>query len=247
MSEIIRVVKKKPKQKLSKGFAPIMKPKLALSEDSNIDLKDLNFTDSKVKQDDTRRARLTALRNQTLDLPVADPMMSIKREKSLDRVTKMREKAEKSMLKNGYASPFLEDYSGMFKLPAGLYPEISPTELGCILANWARNNEDALSISQFRSINFIKRATYIIWQERYPVFQEAHQFALDCIAARRESGVLNGKFNSNFILALHPLYDRDYKEYLQWKEEMKRERESEDKRNITIVMDGITLKPTEHS
>jgi len=129
--------------------------------------------------------------------------------------------------------PFtFESFTDVFTLKEVAYSEAFIDQMAQDLANWAANDETALSLTQFFSKRGICRATLYRWIEKYPYMKQAHKFALEVIGARRDVGCLTKKYDGGYGKETLPLYSEDYKAWVLEKAKLKDE---------TMAQSGVTF------
>jgi hypothetical protein len=106
------------------------------------------------------------------------------------------------------------------------------------IVDWARNDDDALKLSEFYLAKGIHGQTWYAWCKRFPRLQIAHDCAKEWIGIRREKGALKGKLSPQVVMYTMPFYDK------QWEDETVRRAalkdvNSESKSSVTVLMNPI--------
>jgi len=89
------------------------------------------------------------------------------------------------------------------------------------LYTWARDDDNALKLTQFYTTRGIANATMMKWIEVSPKLKAAHAAALQMIGDRRELGVIHRKYDSAMIAPMMYYYDNAWKQNAQWREDLK--------------------------
>lgn len=89
------------------------------------------------------------------------------------------------------------------------------------LLYWARNSEDALTITQWYALEGVNGTTVNRWKERCPEFKDAFEMARRCIGARREVLALTRKIDGGMVQYSMPAYSDEWKELVEWKEKVR--------------------------
>jgi hypothetical protein len=110
------------------------------------------------------------------------------------------------------------------------------------LVKWARDDEEALKLSQFLIKNGIGDSDFYRFLDRNAKLKQAHAFALEAIGNRREIGALKRKLDSNMVFASMPHYDKDWRYLTEWKAKLK---DAQERGHVfTIEMSPIPQLPT---
>lgn len=91
------------------------------------------------------------------------------------------------------------------------------------LVAWASETSDALKTSEFFSVRGISMNTVRLWRKRLPFFEQLYSIALTTIGDRREKLGLKKIFDSSIVMRTMPIYDRDYRDSLEWLESIKKD------------------------
>lgn len=136
-------------------------------------------------------------------------------------------------------SVWLEDYMDLFSF------KLKPVTQGFIdrlaheLNEWSKQ-EDSLVLRDFYDSKDIPRDAFYRWIDKYPELQEAFKVAKGRISSRREKGGMTRKFDPSFIINSMPMYDSEWKEFVQWKSNLKSSEGSNDK--IVIEINDLSKK-----
>jgi len=101
------------------------------------------------------------------------------------------------------------------------------------LIEWVKK-EDKLTFTSFLIHKKIPRDTFYQWTEKYPKLRTAHQLALMGLSDRRETGGLTRKLDPSFAFNSMPLYDPAWKEFMQWKANLKQDESNQQKIVVEI-------------
>jgi hypothetical protein len=82
---------------------------------------------------------------------------------------------------------------------------------------WAKDNEKAYKVEQFLVEQGINLRTWQRWCEQHEELQNAHDQMVMIIGCRRESGLLERRFDSQSTMFMMPHYDGNWKKNLEWK------------------------------
>lgn len=83
------------------------------------------------------------------------------------------------------------------------------------LIYWARNDEEALRISDFHWNRNICDDTYYAWVKKFETLGKAHKLAMNAIASRREKGMLKKTMSESGVLRSLYKFDPMYAEIRQ--------------------------------
>jgi hypothetical protein len=78
------------------------------------------------------------------------------------------------------------------------------------LVLWAKENDEALLLSQYFLEKGLSQSTVDKWSRDFPKFKQAKETAKNFIANRREIKALNNKINTAVYLRTHYLYDDNW-------------------------------------
>lgn len=145
------------------------------------------------------------------------------------------------------SSPWLEDYLDCFQFKMLPVTEAFIERISSEMVLWAKDNPEALKISQFYSHKGISRPTFEKWCQKYPVMKSAKEQAMLFIGDRRETGAVTNKLNSKIVMHTMHFYDDDWRNMDKHHVDLKIEDERAPHTfNITIakpkVVDASELK-----
>ncbi len=106
------------------------------------------------------------------------------------------------------------------------------------LAKWAKK-ESSLVLGCFLTEKGLVKSRFYAWCERYPPLKEAKTFALLSLGARRMHGALIKELDGNLVKYYAPMYDPEFKDYLEYREEMRLKKEEEQTKNTIVVIERI--------
>jgi hypothetical protein len=95
---------------------------------------------------------------------------------------------------------------------------------------------DALCFDRFLIEKRIGKTCYYEWVKKYPELQAAHTHAIMSLSVNREEGALRNKLNAAMVIHSMPMYSDEWKKNIEWRESIKKPKEDDDKRNITVVI-----------
>jgi len=140
-----------------------------------------------------------------------------------------------------------ETYRNLFTLRQKPVSLAFIEKLALELIMWARDNEDALKITQFYRLKGINSNDMKRWEERSDKLRAAHEFALMVIGDRREIGALKNKLNAGIVMKTMSLYDQNW-----WDLELKRtelkikaKEKPDSNTHFTIVMEDFSKDSSE--
>jgi len=114
------------------------------------------------------------------------------------------------------------------------------------LVNWARNDEDALIISQFYVKHGLSGKCVKRWGERCPEWKEALKIAKVAIGTRREVGAMKKIYSEGMVKNSLPFYGEswtvgeDYKKLEEWRAELRKIiAESKTSGDVHVHMDSF--------
>lgn len=107
---------------------------------------------------------------------------------------------------NDWAESYVEFYTHK-RVPA---PRSLIIRLAEEMVAWAKNDKNALKVSQFYLEKGIPSSTFDSFVNRYPEFKAAKNEAILLIGNRREIGAIKNKYNSSMITRVQHRYDREW-------------------------------------
>lgn len=110
-------------------------------------------------------------------------------------------------------------------------------EIARELVEWAYNDNNALTVVQFRTGKRIGRSCWFRWIERFHFFKVANELALEIIGVRREIGAIKNEYNSSTVMNLMPMYNEDYKKMYEWKVSLRTIAKHEDDKSTVVVIE----------
>lgn len=134
-------------------------------------------------------------------------------------------------------SPWLEEYRHCFEMKLRPVTQMFLDEFGRDLMIWARDNDDALAVSQFYNSKGVHEQTYYDWVNKYPDFKMSHEMAMSLLADRREIGAIKKKYDAGMISTMMPAYRKDWKAMAEWRAKIKGEAEGDSGTKIVIMKD----------
>ena len=136
-------------------------------------------------------------------------------------------------------SVWLEDYMDLFSLKMKPVTQGFIERLSKELLEWA-DKEDSLILKRFYTQKKIPREAFYRWVNKYPELKLAYEHTKESIAHRRELGGMTRKFDPGFILQSMPMYDSDWKEFMQWKSSLKANETNNEK--VVIEINDLSKK-----
>jgi hypothetical protein len=118
----------------------------------------------------------------------------------------------------------------------GLEKPVSDAHIERLASDWIAwsNKEDSLRVTDFFLEMNIHNGIVYRWLEKFPVLKEAHTLVMQRLASRREKGALTRKYDPNTIERYQPLYDKDYRDIVEWRASLRDK--SEDSGGGTIIV-----------
>ena len=110
------------------------------------------------------------------------------------------------------------------------------------IVDWARNNVDALKLSQFWLHKGISGKVWWDWCNRYPRLRQATDAAKELIGNRREIGALKHEYHYGVVAYTMPFYDAEWKDETVRRASLK-EGSSESKSTVHVTMNAIPNSP----
>ena len=126
---------------------------------------------------------------------------------NLETATKLAKKKLTPCNKDSAKSVWLEDYLDCFTFKLKPVTEQFIERLAKELFDWAKNDKNALRVSDFCWNKGIPEKTYYKWIKEHEVLQLAHEAAIHFIGSRRENGAINKKYSETIILKSQYKYD----------------------------------------
>ena len=114
---------------------------------------------------------------------------------------------------------------------------------GCSSGLPGPEKPDKLTFTSFLVHKKIPRDTFYRWTEEYPQLKTAHQLAMMNLSDKRDVGGLTRKLDPTFAFNSLPMYDPTWKEFIQWKANLKQENDNQQK--IVVEINDLGLKGKE--
>lgn len=89
------------------------------------------------------------------------------------------------------------------------------------MIDWVEANEEALAFGEFLTVVGLRLSTVRDYCRRFAVVEEAYEYTLQVLATRRELGALKRALDARIFLALHAMYDKEYKKLEEWRASLK--------------------------
>lgn len=105
------------------------------------------------------------------------------------------------------------------------------------LLQWAYNDENALKLTQFYHMKGIGSNDMKRWSKRNINLKIAHARALQMIGNRREIGALKGTLNPKIVAYTMPMYDKTWKQLVEWEASLKKDQV--DEKAVRIILEEI--------
>lgn len=136
-------------------------------------------------------------------------------------------------------SPWLEDYYDVFGLTMRPVTQAFIERLSKELVEWAKL-DDSLTIISFCRTKGLSRTTFYEWKNKYPEIKAAYEFAKEQFVDKREIGGLTRKYDPTFAFNSLAKYDSDWKEFMQWKANLKQDDGNQQK--VVVEINDLSLK-----
>lgn len=136
--------------------------------------------------------------------------------------TKNPSQKRKSQNEDLKVSPWLEDYLDCFSFKMKPITRAFIDRLCVEINEWSKKDE-ALVLRDFWDAKDIPEDAFYRWARTYPEFRAAVDIAKGRIGSRREKSALVRKFDPGLVLTSMPMYDPTWKEFMQWKANLKQE------------------------
>lgn len=136
-------------------------------------------------------------------------------------------------------SPWLEDYRDLFTFSMRPITEAFIERFSKELVEWSKL-DDSLTITSFCRSKGISRTTFYSWVHKYPEIKEAYEFAYEQLGDKREVGGLTRKLDPTFAWNSLAKYDPEWKEFMQWKANLKQEHDNQQK--VVVEINDLSNK-----
>lgn len=129
------------------------------------------------------------------------------------------------------------------------YSELTIRGLAEELLEWAKNDEHALVIDEFRAIRNIGESTWYRVRKQYEFFEDAYQNAKTLIGIRREKGAMVGKLSDSAVNRTQPAYSKRLRRTEEWRSSLRQKESERGAGTIVVRMDqypdsaDVPLKP----
>lgn len=136
-------------------------------------------------------------------------------------------------------SPWLEDYLDLFSFKMRPVTQAFIERLANELNEWSKK-ETSLVFVDFYGSKDIPEDAYFRWVRTYPELKSVHAIAKKRLAGRREVGGLTRKFDPTFAWNSLGKYDDDWKEFVQWRANLKQDDGNQQK--VVVEINDLSLK-----
>lgn len=111
--------------------------------------------------------------------------------------------------------------------------------------DWAIKEEKAISFAAFLNSKGILRNAFMGWVAKHEKLKAAYEFALQCLAVRREYGAATGGYNPNIIMYMQSFYCSEWKSQTEWRAKLKTEMNENSGTKIVVMekFDSSDLVP----
>lgn len=111
------------------------------------------------------------------------------------------------------------------------------SDLAWDLITWAKD-ENIRDLRKFLVSRNICKQSFYNWCKRFPMLDEAREFAKMCIASNLFDGAVTKKYDASLATKVLPMYDDEWKQLNEWYAKL---RETHDNKsgNITVVMSSF--------
>lgn len=94
------------------------------------------------------------------------------------------------------------------------------TNMAQDLIEWA-DKDTSLIFRSFLNNRKISRNHFYRWRDKEPLLAEAHEYALEKIAERRELGGLTKSLDTGMVMYSMPMYCKEWKDSAEWRSKLK--------------------------
>lgn len=162
------------------------------------------------------------------------------RRKSKEKETKSRPPRQHSKV--------IDYYKDIFSFKEVPIPMQYIERLAQDLVAWARDDKDALKISQFYLERGIHRSTFYKWKDTYEILGRAFTAAKEYIGNRRELGALvikDRKYDPSIIMKSQSFYDEDWKNTVEWEASLRKQPLQQP--NVEVYLNDLTIEDNEEA
>ncbi len=99
---------------------------------------------------------------------------------------------------------------------------------------WA-DLETSLVLADFRLDKKICVPTWLKIVKEFSCLAEAHRYAKERLASRRERGAMIRKFDSGFVLRTMPIYSDEFKELEEWRSNLSKKEDDSGGTKIVVI------------
>lgn len=161
---------------------------------------------------------------------------AVVKKKKVYRNTIPEEYIEKSEIEKSAVSNYIyDDYLNLFTWKKMPVDDRFKDMLAQKLIKWAKEDENALKLSQFFLDNGISDDVVERWEKKHEGLRLAKKVAKQLIGNRREVGAMNRQFDSSMVKFTMPLYDPDWKGVEEWKSKLRVENEVQNESRIVVI------------
>lgn len=111
--------------------------------------------------------------------------------------------------------------------------------------------DDALKLTDYATLKRMPYDTFIRYTKRSKYLGECWEIARERVTSRRELGALKNKYNSSVVMGTMGMYDKEYKEFLKWKSDLRKDEKAAGETKIVVLekypnSDVVPEKKLEH-
>lgn len=107
---------------------------------------------------------------------------------------------------------------------------------------WAKETDNAFTLSQWRTLNGIHESTWERWEDKHPFFREGTEYILGILGDRREIGLLNFKLQPQATMYMMTHYSKAWKRNAEWRSNLNK-KESDAKGQQIVVIEKVPDSP----
>ncbi len=133
------------------------------------------------------------------------------------------------------ASPYFDEYHDLFTFKVKPVPYSFLVRMAEEIKAFA-DEPTTLRVNDFYDQKGLDPKDYYRFKEKSPEMQLSHAYLMRKIASRRDIGALTRKFDAGWTEKNQPIYDKDFKDLVEWRASLTNKEGNKGGSTINVVM-----------
>lgn len=145
----------------------------------------------------------------------------------------IKKETSRDIEKSFSRSPWLSEYLDSSLMRIKPVSSAIVNKIADELIEWSKS-EQQFTLNSFLFQKGIPKKAFYEWIEKYPELKTAHGMFMMKMSDKREVGGLTRKLDPTFAFNSLPMYDPDWREFMQWKSNLKQQEDNQQKIVVEI-------------